>query len=155
MSPRALAIAVLTAAALVGGCSSTDDAQPRPTASDDHHAPSSEHATPPSTEAGETTSTTTAATSTTGTADTAGYLSAARKDTQDDVSDARLLKIGRAFCQDLRAGKWRGTVIDDGGMVDDLSTQMRVNIGFAAVHYLCTDQEAQYLTDAGAALGGN
>lgn len=86
--------------------------------------------------------------------DEAGYLAAARKDTDDQVADARLVEIGTAFCQDLQAGKWRDTTIDDDAIVGDLSTQMRINIGFAAVHSLCPDQEAEYLRKIGGALGG-
>ncbi|MGZ9829859.1 hypothetical protein ACXYTP_23380 [Tsukamurella ocularis] len=77
--------------------------------------------------------------------DTAGYLAATRKGTTDDVPDAKLLEIGRTLCMELRRGEWKKTVLDDGPMVAGISVPMRINAGFAAVHYLCTDQEADYL----------
>lgn len=107
--------------------------------------------TPPAAaEPGPSTNTSPAATG----SDRADYLAAARKDTTDQIGDTRLTTIGESFCEDLRAGKWDHTTIDDENIVGDLSAQLRVNIGFAAVHHLCPDQEAEYLRNVGGALGG-
>lgn len=125
-------LAVTAAVAALGSCSSTNgDAPPAATSSTSVAATTSEVPK----------------------IDTAAYLAMARKDASDDVTDARLVKLGNALCADLRAGRWDHTTIDDDNQVGDLSVQMRVNIGFAAVHHLCQDQEAQYIKDAGGALG--
>ncbi|TWS25349.1 hypothetical protein FK268_09155 [Tsukamurella sputi] len=78
-------------------------------------------------------------------ANTSGYLSATRQNTTDQVPDAKLIEIGRTLCAELRRGEWKNTVLDDSPMVAGISVQMRINAGFAAVHYLCPDQEADYL----------
>lgn len=138
MTTKLLLAATATALLLIPGCSSdtapteTGGAAPPTVASQEDITPMTQQAAP---------------------ADHAGYLAAVRKDTTDQVDDARLIEIGGAFCRDLEAGKWDRTTIDDDTIVGDLSTQMRVNIGFAAVHYLCPSQEAEYLRKVGGALG--